>query len=1014
MYASVWTTIIWCCFFLYVCTTVIAQSPIVHLNGVQMEKLDQDDLGILYRDSKGYFWTSIRNNLCCLEGNNFKSYAFEHKNNGEYVRGNICESAGGDLCFSSYAMFRYDRNRDTIIEENTTYSQHKRSILIDYNQQTGILFLDAAQNVIYYLPDKGNNPIKKGDIQGHYFKALKSNEGQCRAVCGWYSLSSNKPGLWFSWMGENGASHTDSLFNEPRSSKYPALHINDVWIENEHKVWISAQEGLFLLNPLNGYTLEVIFPQLRDVKGIVKSKKGDYWLFASDRGLCRFTGDSQGILQTVETNNLAGFSASRCSKIYLDHQDVLWLAFSGEGIAYTALTQAQFLTVNIKSHLLQTGKKDSPVTALVETHEDEILVGTHGAGLLSWNPHNNQIKTVDLGSGFDPSQRIFYLFRDYKRQTWVVTKNRLYKKSPAAPRFEAIQFTGIPDSRYPLMFSLFEDAKHRLWVTGLRQVSEIRQINSQEYQLATHIVTTDPTGVITNGYAHPNGTVLLNNKYAEVLVSQLADKYDGVKVPYAEAICKASDSSVWIGSSKGLIHFNTNTAAIDTPYTSVLSLPAFISNLKEVGQGQLWATSPQAVYFNDFKKNIYKFFNKYYGLNGDAFVKNCILITEQDQLVVANSTSLFLLPIQNSSREDTHRVQIHLKNLFVNDKPLKSHGNINLIEQLAFPYDSNTITFEFLGIDYFAPDLAAIEYRMGGLDKPDVWVSVAEGATAISRYPNLAPGDYYFQVRSKDQKSQKTIYIRIAPPYYATWWFRSICLLLAGGVLYAISRYRLAQLMREKTLEQQKQAAELNALRAIINPHFLFNALNSINAFILTKKTEQANEYLADFSLLIRQMFDHSQNPITTIKEELDMLESYIKVEQRRFRQPFEYRVEIHPDLDAYSHYVPSMILQPFVENAIWHGLQHRTQPGGLLRIIVYLEGIHLVCVIEDNGVGRAKAAEIKQRQGTQHKSQGLHLTRLRIEQTNSANSLETIDLFDPSGHAAGTKVIVRINRHLA
>jgi LytS/YehU family sensor histidine kinase len=201
---------------------------------------------------------------------------------------------------------------------------------------------------------------------------------------------------------------------------------------------------------------------------------------------------------------------------------------------------------------------------------------------------------------------------------------------------------------------------------------------------------------------------------------------------------------------------------------------------------------------------------------------------------------------------------------------------------------------------------------------------------------------------------------------------------------------------------------EMKALRAQMNPHFIFNALNSIQTFMMKNETEQALSYLSRFARLIRNVLDTSQLNIIPVSKEIKMLENYLELEKLRFTDQFTYEITIDDELDADYTDIPTMVLQPFLENAIWHGLLHKKERGNV-SIAFHKVKDRLVCIIQDNGIGRVGAAALRQQAG--HNSKGLQITRDRLALYNKRFNLDATfdieDLFDEDGQACGTKVNV-------
>jgi len=189
-----------------------------------------------------------------------------------------------------------------------------------------------------------------------------------------------------------------------------------------------------------------------------------------------------------------------------------------------------------------------------------------------------------------------------------------------------------------------------------------------------------------------------------------------------------------------------------------------------------------------------------------------------------------------------------------------------------------------------------------------------------------------------------------------------------------------------------------------MNPHFIFNALNSIQECIITQKTEAAYTYLSSFSKLVRLILENSEKQFITLADEIETLRLYLSVEKLRFDDTFEYHIDVWPDMDTSFIRIPSMIIQPFVENALWHGLIHK-KGLKLLNITFKQENRNLVCTVEDNGIGREQAALLKPAGSIQKQSLGMKITTERLHLLEAETVISIDDLKNDSGEATGTKV---------
>jgi tetratricopeptide (TPR) repeat protein len=236
---------------------------------------------------------------------------------------------------------------------------------------------------------------------------------------------------------------------------------------------------------------------------------------------------------------------------------------------------------------------------------------------------------------------------------------------------------------------------------------------------------------------------------------------------------------------------------------------------------------------------------------------------------------------------------------------------------------------------------------------------------------------------------------------------------LSGLIMYRNFELRRKNAkLRNTELQQQKTELEMQALRAQMNPHFIFNSLNSINRFIMQNDRAQASAYLTKFSRLVRMILQNSQASLITLESELESLQLYLEMEALRFNYHFGYKISVPENIDISALKVPPLFIQPYVENTIWHGLMHKEEKGQL-DIEISQEGRFLFFKIRDNGIGRKQSAALASKSATRHKSMGLQITADRIAMMQRANgNVQPIiinDLVHADGSPAGTEIIIKI-----
>lgn len=462
------------------------------------------------------------------------------------------------------------------------------------------------------------------------------------------------------------------------------------------------------------------------------------------------------------------------------------------------------------------------------------------------------------------------------------------------------------------------------------------------------------------------------------------------------------NDKIWLIANSDIIEIDSKTNK-----TRVWSLPdgmnKYIYDYTNDDDGNIWiATRTGLVAFNT---NNYSF-SKY---------------TEEDGLINNNMNgSLFKLPsgdmvyagenyitgfkpadlLRTPARKD-----LLLTGVSTNDTDLF----INNTAKINVPAGSEKILFKWALINYSNPLQNRYYSKLDKIDKD--WNYA--GNKGRVEYNGLTPGSYKFSFKAVTAdglaETEKTIIFVVEPHFWQTWWFQAlVAMLLLFGVLLIIRNERNRE-RKKSALQLQLSALEMKALRAQMNPHFIFNALNSIQECIITKNTDTAYTYLSSFSKLVRMILENSEKQFITLADEIETLKLYLSVEKLRFDDTFEYQITVGPKIvDTSFIRVPAMIIQPFVENSLWHGLIHKKGEKKLV-ISFKRENNYLLAVIEDNGIGRDLSAEMKANNQRKKHSMGIKITEERLQLLETEASISVHDLMDDDGKPLGTKVTIVI-----
>lgn len=328
---------------------------------------------------------------------------------------------------------------------------------------------------------------------------------------------------------------------------------------------------------------------------------------------------------------------------------------------------------------------------------------------------------------------------------------------------------------------------------------------------------------------------------------------------------------------------------------------------------------------------------------------------------------------------------------------------------LRLPHHQNDLSIRFFALHYRSEGDIQYRYRLNGTDTP-----FAYSRTREVNFANLSPGDYTFEVQAQNETGAWSAATRWSFCIRAAWWqtmwfWATLFVILAGGlVLWYRSRLRLVR--REAETNSKIRNLESAALRAQMNPHFIFNCLSSIQHFITENDADAATRYLARFARLVRLALHGSVDGRHSLREEVEMLDNYLALEQLRFRGRFVYTIETAPDLDIDDVSLPPMLVQPFLENALLHGMSNKTE-GGRIGVAFALQGHSLLVTMTDNGPGFG-GTTANQPTDSGRKSVGMMLTQRRLDilaELPGEAALQHENILDTAGHVAGMKVVLRI-----
>ncbi len=718
------------------------------------------------------------------------------------------------------------------------------------------------------------------------------------------------------------------------------------FVDRTNSIWLATSNGVFVIDPLKQLVTTHI---LKAEDGQVESSGGSLFAFSERK------------------DN----SASA----------VVWMHSYMDGLVKAELLNNKF------QRTLPVFKNVFPsryycIVKIIDDHPLHYIL-TLSDGLYIFNEEKNTLKHAGQGNS-----RIAYqvngptqdMFIDSKDCLWMTTLKGVVRYDAVADTFHHYTMANETVASYTIKIQ--EDSKGNIWVLRVSNsklssgISKIDVNSGQWINYTTPVILSHSLGsgkAFTDMWIDNSDRLYLAGTSGLIRVT--VDKDKAVSellkcgndfIPPVNTIVSENDNILWLNSIKGLYRYNVNKPGTFQLYTEDESLYSDQASCMGKNGDQLW-------------------------------------------LGYENNTLQTIDLLMAAGKKDPPRVV--LSNFLVFDKEFLPDGmQIAFANKFRLKHKQNNIRFEFAALDYTNPQFQQFAYKLEGLD-PD-WIYTNE-TQAI--YSHLDPGHYVFRVKSANSfgvwnEEGVAVQFSIVPPFWKRTWFVIAVILFLGMIIATLVRRRIKQVRGEEQLKQERMDAEMKALRAQMNPHFIFNCLNTIDSFIVTNRQEEASALLQKFSKLIRIVLENSTQEKTVIRKDWEALINYVDLEETIHESSFIYTTEIDESLLNDAYLIPPLVLQPYVENAILHGLRHRQDKKGILNLSMKLKGKMIIAVIEDNGVGRTKAAMINSQRKSYKQSLGTELARRRLEnwagKTGQAIDIETTDRMS-NGQAQGTRVTI-------
>jgi len=941
----------------------------------------------IFQDAEGFMWFGSNEGLSIYDGYRFENFSLENKNlGGNFIRSFFQKN-------ETEVWVLHENGIDQFMGRRFVKTLPIRGINTIIKTANGRL-LGAGEGGIYELKDSSTSQVFKSEKNlfdlfqiGHYFIADESS---------WQNTTLLDSNLHIvSRLDKSGVIHKDNF------GKYWLYHPSHLQLFDTSAI----KSGIFNLLP----PPVAIQPFLNDgVNYPLTDSDSSYWFSLSNKGIVSI--DKSGNIKKFNVTN--GLNTNHSTFSFEDREGNIW--FAGNGVI-------KFFSKNLDLFSTTYGLSSEFVSDIKESaaHHSIWMAQLNGISCL----YKNHVYNFPYEDNLTCNWTSLALTGD---SLWVGNYNLyLYKLiHDPEPKLQLLRQWNIPNQVGEM--HVYKDGSLivgndqqllRISTSGnLERIGE--GSNFSRYNI-------DQSELISGGH-DDNGVSLwkMNEENGKLTIS-LMKQFDSNLANHIHCIKKDGNGNFWLATTnRGIIEFELqkNGSFFARHFGLSNGLPSnFVGDLFIGTRGQVYAGTSKGLallhldrdsaYFENLSKRygfITDIFHVTEGSNGELWMATPIgaIRVKNDQGNHSLAPSVYLTRITNTNMPDS-------------DFALRPNAG-------SFAYHDNHFNFEFTATTYRNEDKVLYSYQLNKDNQESAW-SEPRNMHSLSLV-SLSPGDYTLKVKALSTDDLWTTTpaqfgFTIRSPYWNTWWFRILVAGVLIGLTFFVIRYSLHQKFRSKLArsESERQIAqlkheeaemEMRALRAQMNPHFIFNSLNSINRFILQNNKAQASEYLTKFSKLVRLILQNSQSSLITLENELEALGLYLELESLRFDNRFEYKVSCPADLDISAIKVPPLIIQPYAENAIWHGLMHKEEKGQL-DIELSQENETLFIRVADNGIGRKQAQAISSKSATIHKSMGLSITGQRIAMLKNGldDDCQVIinDLVAADNSAAGTEVTLKI-----
>ena len=971
------------------------QGPIRFQNITVNDGLSMGTITDFQQDHKGYMWIATAEGLHRFDGKHFK--IFKHREN---QTNSLSDSYIHDLLSQDKKLYiGTDVGTLDIMDEETYAVSHLDLKTVDPSFDYSIDQLISYQGNVIINTNGGGlwqyNPTLK-NIRKLEIRDLKGQRVSQITV-----VDNNLILLTSNSIVSTDLNHSEMVFTD-ENIRLTCLALF------EDKYLLGTSKGLYSVNKNFGNTKQLLLPEKKRFINIINTitvSQNKAWIGTAG-GLLLL---KENAFTLYRANQLRQFSLlnDNVSKLFLDEEENLWIGTQA-GISKYAPSLKKF-------ELLQYFELDDEnfnnnVYYTYEDRSGSMWLGTLSSGLIKLDA-NNAIEKVypKVADGPFKSNSVRCIFEDSKGIFWIGTSlDGIFTFNKKTGKFTAVANTELGNLKSNTIREFYEDSKGRLWVGTLYGLALKDSASYNFEHFRAEELTNNNSIYQIEELVHEEKLILASFRGGLQIFDIKRKTFTSYKnIPNDTTSISNNNlmSMAWVNKDTlligtyggGLNIFDLRTKI----FSSVTEADGLVNNavygILYHGNGNCWLSTNYGLVNYNLYTQTFKNFKPIHYLQSTEFNEGAFTKTSTGYYYFGGVNGL------NYFRPEEIKFDTSASPIYFTD--VRGQFTAKSKDKLALSFLNSRLEIDFMSLYYSNPEAIEYFYKLEGYDNE--WISSESQNTAI--YARLSPGTYTFKVRAAAKfgnwvNTSEKLTIVVSPPFWQSWWFITLSILLIASLIYILFRYRTREI--ERSYKLQLVDLELAALRSQMNPHFIFNSLNSIQYFILKKEPREAYTYLSKFASLMRKILQNSRLRYITVADEIEGLNLYLEMEKMRMDNNLNFTITTKNMEDLEATNIPTMLIQPFVENSIVHGLLPK-EDNRTLRVIISKENDHLKCTIIDNGIGREASKVMNAKRSSKHTSAGMSLTqkRLRILSEGKGNfDVKITDVKNEDG-STGTEV---------